>query len=324
MLTNEVVSSISETAHTGPDGWLGTWDNNYTGSYIDLWLMTLLGGIPIQDVYQKVLGSKSLKNARLTCILAGFASCAISTLPMIIGAGAKSTNWTAIDYKDANGSSPFDLGDQAIILPMMLSFTVPVVVSIIGLGVIAAASMSSLDAALLSTSSVFARNIYQAVIRPKASDKEIVWVIRISVVVVSALSIMIALSVNTVLGLVYLCGDFYYCLVFPQFTSVLFLDPNAYGSIPALIIGFLLRIGAGERFINFEPFIPFPSEGNYPYRTVAMVASFFILTVFSYIAKFLFEKGYIPDKYDFLNSNLANGGRTNKLKVIEVKLDSKN
>ncbi|XP_039256673.2 high affinity choline transporter 1-like [Styela clava] len=306
VLTSEVVSSISETAYTGPDGWLGTWDDNFTGSYIDLWLMTLMGGIPIQDIYQKVLGSNSLKNAQLTCILAGLTSCAICTLPVIIGAGAKSANWTIIDYKDANGSSPFDLGDQAIILPLILNYTVPVVVSIIGLGVIAAASMSSLDAALLSTSSVFARNVYQAVIRKKASDRELVWVIRIAVVIVSALSILIALSVNSVLGLLYLAGDFFYCLVFPQFTSVLFLDPNAYGAIPALIVGLILRVAAGESSLDFEPLFEFPGEGNYPFRTVAMVTSFFTLTVFSYIAKFLFERGYIPKKYDFLKSNLAN------------------
>ena len=43
-----------------------------------------------------------------------------------------------------------------------------------GLGAIAAAVMSSVDSLLLSSSSMLARNVYQKVFRPKASDRLIV------------------------------------------------------------------------------------------------------------------------------------------------------
>ena len=47
-------------------------------------------------------------------------------------------------------------------------------VAFFGLGAIAAAVMSSVDSLLLSSSSMLARNVYQKVFRPKASDRYIV------------------------------------------------------------------------------------------------------------------------------------------------------
>ena len=44
-------------------------------------------------------------------------------------------------------------------------------VAFFGLGAIVAAVMSSVDSLLLSSSSMLARNVYQKVFRPKASDR---------------------------------------------------------------------------------------------------------------------------------------------------------
>ena len=46
-----------------------------------------------------------------------------------------------------------------------------------------------------------------------------------------------------------------------------------------------------------------------------MVVSAATLILVSYGVKYLFESGKVPAKYDFLRCNLANGGRTIKLKV---------
>ena len=46
------------------------------------------------------------------------------------------------------------------------------------------------------------------------SEREIMWVLRVSIVCVAALSCIIAIEVNSVYGLFYLCGDFVYVLLF--------------------------------------------------------------------------------------------------------------
>jgi len=71
-------------------------------------------------------------------------------------------------------------------------------VSFFGLGAVSAAVMSSADSSILASSAMFTRNIYRMTLRPQAGDRELLWVLRISVLVVSGLSAGIALTVNSI------------------------------------------------------------------------------------------------------------------------------
>ena len=57
--------------------------------------------------------------------------------------------------------------DHRLILPLVLQYLTPTVVSVIGLGAVSAAVMSSADSSMLSSSTMTARNVYKMVIRPK-------------------------------------------------------------------------------------------------------------------------------------------------------------
>lgn len=69
--------------------------------------------------------------------------------------------------------TPYEQGKAGMILPIALQHLCPAFVSIAGIGAIAAAVMSSIDSALLSASSLFARNVYKNIIRRKVSDHRI-------------------------------------------------------------------------------------------------------------------------------------------------------
>ena len=56
-----------------------------------------------------------------------------------------------------------------MILPLVLYHLTPGFVSFFGLGAVSAAVMSSADSSVLSASSMFARNVYKLIFRPRVS-----------------------------------------------------------------------------------------------------------------------------------------------------------
>lgn len=78
------------------------------------------------------------------------------------------SDWTATGYK---GTYPFTDEETSMILPMVLQYLTPDVVSFFGLGAVSAAVMSSADSSVLSASSMFARNVYKLIFRQNVSNK---------------------------------------------------------------------------------------------------------------------------------------------------------
>ena len=141
----------------------------------------------------------------------------------------------------------------------------------------------------------------------QASDREILWVIRIAIFGVAVLATSLSLLVNSIYSLFALCSDLVYVILFPQLCCVIYLPgANTYGSFMGYILGLILRVGGGEKNIGLKPFIKYPyyneTDGQlFPFRTLAMIVSLTTIVVVSYSLKYLFEKEMIPLKYDFLH-----------------------
>ena len=66
-----------------------------------------------------------------------------------------------------NGTLPIPPEEIRMILPMVLQYLTPSYISFFGLGAVSAAVMSSADSSVLSASSMFARNVYKLLLRPR-------------------------------------------------------------------------------------------------------------------------------------------------------------
>ena len=83
-------------------------------------------------------------------------------------------------------------GEQELIFVKLTRYIFPSFIAGLLLAAIIAASMSTADSQLLVASSSFTSDIYKPIIRKNASDKELLWVGRIVVIIVSVVAYFIA------------------------------------------------------------------------------------------------------------------------------------
>lgn len=263
-------------------------------SYADWLLLLILGGIPWNVYFQRVLATRDADVARWLSI-GGGVLCLLMAIPaLILGFSAHATDWGALAHDPAglglHGGAPGVLQllaeNPSMVLPIQLRLAVPGLIGVIGLGAVAAAVMSSVDSSILSATSMAAWNGVKRVLRPYTTVQEMVWLMRGIIVLVGALATGIALVVPSVKALWYLCGDVVYVLLFPALVLALW-DPkvNRLGMATGLAVSAVLRLGGGEPSLHVPAFLPFPewTDGGmvaFPFRTLAMLgglaAAFFV------------------------------------------------
>ncbi|KAL3067499.1 hypothetical protein OYC64_017261 [Pagothenia borchgrevinki] len=312
LMTNPHSLDISLTAYnqTFQAPWVGTVELDQAGKWFDDFMLLALGGLAYQAFYQRILSASSYTQAQVTCFASsGF--CLVLGIPSIlVGAVAASTDWNSTAY---GLPTPYDRDQAGSILPIALQYLTPPYISIIGIGAVAAAVMSSMDSALLSSASLFSSNIYKNILRKQASDREMQWVIRISVVVVGLAGTGLTFLDTSVLVFWLVGVDMSYTIMFPQLVCVLFFKvSNAYGALIGFMMGIILRFMSGEPLIGLPPLIEFPgcrldAEGRltqyFPFRTAIMILSLLSILLFSWLAAIIINKGLVPEKWDVFKIN---------------------
>ncbi|XP_070847074.1 high affinity choline transporter 1-like [Chaetodon trifascialis] len=329
LLTNPHSVDISLTAYnqTFQAPWVGTVELDQAGKWFDDFMLLALGGLAYQAFYQRILSASSYTQAQVTCF-ASSAFCLVLGIPsVLVGAVAASTDWNSTSY---GLPTPYERDQAGSILPIALQFLTPPYISVLGIGAVAAAVMSSMDSALLSSASLFSSNIYKNIIRKQASDREMQWVIRISVVVVGLAGTALTFLDSSVLVFWLVGVDMSYTIMFPQLVCILFFKvSNGYGAIVGYMIGIIMRVLSGEPLIGLPPAIKFPgcrldAEGKltqfFPFRTAIMVISLASILLVSWLTSIIFNKGLLSERWDVFKikrkqtpttSGTASGRRTN-------------
>jgi len=306
-LLQEKTSDLSRNA----EDWIGSIGGFREKSlWVDCMLLLIFGGIPWQVYFQRVLSSKTSAGAQKLSFVAGLGCLLMAVPPALIGAIARNTDWRLTDYYPYDNGTKYPsipASQTNMVVPLVFQYLTPRWVAFIGLGAVSAAVMSSADSSVLSAASMFAHNIWKLTIRPHASEREVIFVMRTSIILVGVLATIMSLTIQSIYGLWYLCADLVYVILFPQLCCVVYFKrSNTYGSLAGYGVGLMLRLSGGEPLLHFPAAIHYPmydvetDTQYFPFKTTAMLASFFACVSVSLLTEYLFKSGVLQPELDFL------------------------
>ena len=131
----------------------------------------MLGSIPQQDVFQRVMSAKNAETARLGPIIGGSAYLLFAFVPMFIVACA-----VLIMPEE---TKKLLAEDPQKVLPTLIMTKMPLVAQIFFFGALISAIMSTASATLLAPSTTFVENILKH-LRPHMGDKQLLRALRVS------------------------------------------------------------------------------------------------------------------------------------------------
>ena len=147
----------------------------------------MLGSIPQQDVFQRVMSSNSARTARIGPVIGGVLYLLFAFIPMFVVASA-----VLIMPETAQALLK---DDPQKVLPTLVMERMPLVLQIAFFGALLSAIMSTASATLLAPSTTFVENILRN-LRPGMSDAVTLKAMRISVLVFTACVLTYAITMQ--------------------------------------------------------------------------------------------------------------------------------
>ncbi|XP_037615836.1 high affinity choline transporter 1-like [Sebastes umbrosus] len=303
ILTSPSSANITVAAVTNlhQEPWIGKLELEDAERWVDDVLLVAIGGICYQAFYQRVLAAATDTQAKITCYVGAVLIPILGLPSLIIGAVAASTDWNQTTY---GSPSPYERGEAGVILPIALQHLCPFFVSLIGVGALAAAVMSSVDSALLSAASLLGRNIFKNIIYKRASEKMILAVVKVSVLLCGIMGAALAMSKTSIYVLWIISADVMYSMMTPQVICTFYLSRwvNHYGACSGFVLALMLRTLVGEPMIGLPDILPLPwdkiqEDGHryrlFPFRTAIMLITTGTILLVSHLAVWLSEKGLL-------------------------------
>ena len=230
----------------------GLWTGPAIVSWWDVSVMLVLGGIPWNCYFQRVLSCRTPDAARAHSLIAGALTMTLTIPPLMLGLAASVYPWPAALAQQLSGQ-PADA------VPMLFRYVTPPLVGALGLAAIIGAVTSSFSSSILSASAMFSWNTCLRLLKPTLSFAHLRVIMRVTIAALGLGAAVLALKVQSVQALWFFTSDLVFVLLFPQLFYALFdRRVNIAGSVAAFLVSLVLRLGGGEPLFGLAPLIPYP------------------------------------------------------------------
>lgn len=186
--------SIMEILGLSPDGFFNMLpEKGFTNhmNYLAAWMVIGLGSIPQQDLFQRVMSAKSERVAVVSSLLASFLYLTVALIPLLLAL-----------YARVLIPEVMEEDSQMLIPNLVKGFTNPIV-QVLFFGAMISAIMSTSSGAILAPSSILSENLLKYMVAGKGwGEKRLLQLSRGSVVIVTAISVSLALGRQDIYQLV--------------------------------------------------------------------------------------------------------------------------
>lgn len=190
-------------------------------SYINVFAIAALGNLPGQDLAQRIFSAKSEKVAQRSCLIAGGFYVLLGSISILLGIAAKMLLPTPVSH------SVIPHLARALLTPGLTVLLVLAILSII---------LSTMDSAMLATSSIIAHNLVKRYGNIKSIS--IVTVCRLCIVLVGASSLLLAFIGESAYALLEQSYAITLAGLFAPFSLGLFLKKGyEWAAIASMVVG---------------------------------------------------------------------------------------
>jgi solute:Na+ symporter, SSS family len=155
--------------------------------FIGAGITMMLGSIPQQDVFQRVMSARNAPTARNGAVIGGASYILFAFVPMfVVTAAVVVMGQEAVDLAK---------NDYQRLLPTFVLTKMPLVMQILFFGALLSAIKSTSSATLLAPSTSFVENILKN-LRPRMSDKQQLLATRVTIVVFAAVVLAYAIAMK--------------------------------------------------------------------------------------------------------------------------------
>lgn len=218
-----------------PEATLSGWTK-----YIGAWIILGLGSIPSQDIYQRVMSSKSEKVAVRSTYLAGAFYLSFGLLPLFIALGAK------VLYPELY------LENKQMLLPSMVLQHGGMPVQIVFFGALISAIMSTTSSGLLAPAAIISENLIRPYFGKKLKESHFLWILRFNVVAVAIIAILMASWKSNIYELVAGASILMLVSLFVPLTAGLYWKKvSKMGALMSMVFGMIVYL-ASENYLYTE------------------------------------------------------------------------